>query len=42
MTTLIVIAIIWWVAVRTVRLLGQLWRLAHAEISPRIGDVAAA
>jgi hypothetical protein len=38
MTTLLVIVIIWWVAVRIVHLLGQLWRLANAET----GVVAAA
>jgi hypothetical protein len=42
MTTLIVIAIIWWVAVRIVQLASKLWRLADAAGSPRIGFVAAA
>jgi hypothetical protein len=41
MTTLIVIAIIWWVA-GIVQLAGKLWRLADAAGSPRIGFVAAA
>jgi hypothetical protein len=42
MTTLLVIAILWWVAVRIVQLAAKLWRRADAEISPRIGVVAAA
>jgi hypothetical protein len=42
MTTLLIIAIVWWVAVRIVHLLGHLWRLADAAGSPRIGVVATA
>jgi hypothetical protein len=42
MTTILVIAIVWWVAVRIIHVLGQLWRLADAETSPRIGVAAAA
>ena len=42
MTTLLAIAIVWWVAARIVHLRGRLWRLANAETSPRIGLVAAA
>src|SRR6516164_10622599 len=42
MTTLLVIALIWWFAIRVVVVFGQLWRLANAERSPRIEVVAAA
>jgi hypothetical protein len=42
MMTLLVIVIVWWVAVRIVDLLGQLWRLADAAGSPGIGVVTAA
>ena len=42
MTTLLVIVIVWWVAVRIVHLLGHLWRLVDAAGSSRIGAVAAA
>jgi len=40
--TFFVTAIISWVVVRVVYLLGQLWRLADAAGSPRIGAVTAA
>jgi hypothetical protein len=42
MTTLLAIVIVVWLGVRIVRLFRQLWRLVSAEISPRIGIVAAA
>jgi hypothetical protein len=42
MTTLLVIVIICWVAVRIVRFLVHLWRLANAAGSPKTGVVAAA
>jgi hypothetical protein len=42
MMTLLVIVIVWWVAVRIIHLLSQLWRLANAAGSPRIGVVTAA
>ena len=42
MTTLLVMVIIWWVAVRIVHLIGQLWRLVDATGSARIGVAAAA
>jgi hypothetical protein len=41
MTTLLIIALIWWFAIRVV-VFGQLWRLANAETSSRTGVVAAA
>ena len=40
MTTLLVTAIVLWVAIRIVNLLGQLWRLANAATSPGIEGVA--
>jgi hypothetical protein len=39
MTTIIVIAIVSWVAVPVVL---QLWSVVHAQISPRIGVLATA
>jgi len=42
MTTILVIIIVWWVVVRIVRLLRQLWNYINAESSPRAKDHAAA
>ena len=41
MTTLIVITVVIWTFIRTLRFVIQLWRLADGAGSPRIGVAAA-
>lgn len=42
MITLMIITVVIWTLIRIVQLVTLLWRIVDAEISPRVGTVAAA